>query len=198
MLIDRYCPDYRFSERHSLWVQREAEAVYAGAKAVRIGDMPMVGRLLALRAGRVGAALSERRPRDDRRKELPVLEAAVRKGFFLLDEHAPTELVYGAIGRFWQPRGPDLVRLSAAEQFCSFNEPGYAKLVLNFHIEALSELRCRLSTQTRIAVTDGAALCKFAVYWAIIRAGSGIIRRLWLRAIAHEAACLHAGEEAKA
>lgn len=186
MLIDRYSGDYRFSERHSLYVNKAAGDVYAGVKSVCLTDMPIVARLLALRSGRVGTALRTPR-RADAPTELPVLDAAVKKGFFALEESAPRELVYGAIGRFWQPRGPDLVRLRAADQFLDFKEPGYAKLVLNFHIEALSDQRCRLSTQTRIAVTDGAALRKFAVYWAIIRIGSGLIRRLWLRAIARAA-----------
>jgi hypothetical protein len=187
MLIDRYSPDYRFSEHHSLCVPGPAGAVYAGVKSVRFTDMPAVSRLLALRSGRIGAALRKQRGGANR-TELPVLDAAVRKGFFPLEDSAPSELVYGAIGRFWQPRGPDLVRLGAADEFLDFQEPGYAKLVLNFHIETLSDRRCRLSTQTRVAVTDGAALCKFAVYWAVIRMGSGLIRRLWLNAIAREAA----------
>lgn len=187
MLIDDYCRDYRFSERHSLCLPGPARDVYCGVRSVRFTDMPMVSRLLALRSGRLGAALRKPRRSSDR-AELPVLDAAARTGFFPLAESPPSELVYGAIGRFWQPQGPDLVRLCAADEFLHFQQPGYAKLVLNFHIETLADGRCRLSTQTRVAVTDGTALYKFAAYWAIIRLGSGLIRRLWLHAIAREAA----------
>jgi hypothetical protein len=187
MLIDDYCPNYRFSEHHSLCIPRAARDVYTGVKSVRFSDMPMVCALLALRSGRLGTV--RHKPRSCRdRTELPVLEAAVKKGFFPLGESPPSELVYGAIGRFWQPRGPDLVRLSAVDEFLSFRQPGYAKLVLNFHVQELSGQQCRLSTETRVAVTDGTALYKFAAYWAIIRLGSGLIRRLWLHAIAREAA----------
>jgi hypothetical protein len=187
MLIDRYCPSYRFSERHSLCIPHSAAQVYAAVKSVRFTDMPTVSRLLAIRSGQLGAALRWR-PRAPQTGGLPVLDAAVKKGFIALDEAAPSELVLGAIGRFWRPSGPGLVPLNTAENFLAFSQPGYAKLVLNFHIEPQSDQACRLHTQTRIAVTDRAALYKFAAYWCLIRPGSGLIRRLWLRAIAQQAA----------
>jgi hypothetical protein len=39
------------------------------------------------------------------------------------------------------------------------------------------------STETRVYGSNAASVHRFAVYWRIIRPGSDIIRRSWLRAI---------------
>jgi len=44
-----------------------------------------------------------------------------------------------------------------------------------------------LSTETRVHAASRAAAWKFGLYWAAIRAGSGILRRMWLRAIKRRA-----------
>ena len=40
-----------------------------------------------------------------------------------------------------------------------------------------------LSTETRVFAKTARAKRRFALYWFAIRAGSGLIRRMWLRAI---------------
>ena len=45
----------------------------------------------------------------------------------------------------------------------------------------------RLSTETRVYANTDSARRRFAVYWRIIRPGSDIIRRMWLRAIKERA-----------
>jgi len=42
-------------------------------------------------------------------------------------------------------------------------------------------------TETRVAVEDRSARRRFAVYWAVIRFGSGLIRRDLLRAVRRRA-----------
>jgi len=45
----------------------------------------------------------------------------------------------------------------------------------------------RLSTETRCRATDARSRITFALYWALIRIGSGLIRRETLAAIARRA-----------
>jgi hypothetical protein len=44
-----------------------------------------------------------------------------------------------------------------------------------------------VTTETRIYATDASAGRRFAPYWRVIYPGSALIRRMWLRAIAHRA-----------
>ena len=106
-----------------------------------------------------------------------MLEEALRE-FEVLAEEPNRELVIGAIGQPWKPRGGETPRAD----FRAFAEPGYAKMVLNFRYDAGV-----LETETRVRLTDAASRRKFRLYWIVIRPFSGLIRRVWLRAIRRRA-----------
>jgi hypothetical protein len=44
-----------------------------------------------------------------------------------------------------------------------------------------------VTTETRIYATDASAQRRLALYWRVIYPGSALIRRMWLRAVAHRA-----------
>ena len=46
---------------------------------------------------------------------------------------------------------------------------------------------CTVKTETRVWASDNESARKFARYWWTIRLGSGLIRRMWLRAIRRRA-----------
>lgn len=71
------------------------------------------------------------------------------------------------------------VSVDAFEQYA---EPGFLKLAISF-----AALDGSLVTETRVLATNAGARRLFAVYWFAIRAGSGLIRRVWLRAIVSRA-----------
>jgi hypothetical protein len=102
-----------------------------------------------------------------------------RSGFVVLADR-PDELVLGIVGRFWAADSG--IREIGATEFASFDEPGFAKAVVNFHVRAVPG-GTALTTETRIAATDGAARRSFGRYWRVIMPGSAAIRRAWLRAI---------------
>lgn len=84
----------------------------------------------------------------------PILDVATRTGFELLADDPPREIVIGLrIGR---------------DVFAA----------MNFHIDGGV-----LSTETRVHAATRRAALAFGAYWLLIRAGSGILRRTWLRAI---------------
>jgi len=84
----------------------------------------------------------------------PPLEVATRSGFRRVASDPPREIVVGI----------DIAPAIFA--------------AMNFRIEGQL-----LSTETRIFASTPRAKRTFAVYWLVIRGGSGFIRRMWLRAI---------------
>jgi hypothetical protein len=117
--------------------------------------------------------------RSDCILDAPLLDHFTNGGFVVLAER-PDELVLGAVGRFWKLEGE--VRRVSRDEFMTFDEPGFAKAVVNFHVQAVSGGTV-LTTETRIRGTDEAARRTFRRYWRIVMPGSALIRRAWLRAI---------------
>lgn len=89
----------------------------------------------------------------------PILAVATRTGFRVLVDDVPRELVIG---------------MHVAPQVFA---------VMNFCVGVDG----RVTTETRVFAQTDAGRRKFAVYWRIIRPGSGIIRRSWLEAIKRRA-----------
>lgn len=66
----------------------------------------------------------------------------------------------------------------------AFDRPGYAKAAMSISaVDDASGEEVIVRTETRVRVPDPTARRWFAAYWLLIRPGSGLIRRTWLRAI---------------
>jgi hypothetical protein len=89
----------------------------------------------------------------------PILQVATSSGFRVLADDAPRELV---LGTRVAPR---------------------TVAVMNFLVGNDGHV----TTETRVFARTDAGIRKFAVYWRLIRPGSGIIRRSWLEAIKRRA-----------
>jgi hypothetical protein len=101
-------------------------------------------------------------------------------GFMILDESADDYLAAGYVGKPWKLRSEG-DRLVEAGQFAEFDEPGYAKVVMDFSARP-EGAGARLRTETRIHLTDEDSRRAFGRYWRIVSAGSRLIRIEWLRA----------------
>jgi hypothetical protein len=88
----------------------------------------------------------------------PLIATATRTGFRVLGEDVPREIV---------------IALDITPQTLA---------AMNFRFEAP-----RLSTETRVLTRTTRARLAFGLYWFAIRAGSGLIRLMWLRAIKRRA-----------
>ena len=112
----------------------------------------------------------------------PIVDRFLRSGWVVLAEEPGRALVTGLIARFWEPvpGGPAPVRDAA--EFAAFREPGFAKAVTSFEVFP-DDSGSRLVTETRVEGTDARARRLFALYWLLIRPGSGLIRRSLLRAV---------------
>ncbi|MET0529675.1 MAG: hypothetical protein ABW003_15315 [Microvirga sp.] len=174
-LIDRYVPDPQYSEHHSASVQASGDTVLAAAAAYRTENDPFFRRMIALRElpMRVGQILK-------RQHGEPLPPFGIDN--FTLLERSESEVVFGLAGRFWRPNF-DLAPLSDGKEFLAMEEPGIAKLALNFAVRAGAAGVTILSTETRVVCVDRAARKRFAPYWYLIRPVSGLIRRRTLNVI---------------
>jgi hypothetical protein len=160
--LDRVLPEWHFRERHARRVNAPAERVFAAVREVTLAEMGIFRLLAWLRGIRVPA-------------DHPFVEVALAGGWEVLAEVAGREFVLGAIGQPWRFRGGQ----RPAGDFATFDRPGYAKLAIDWRLEDGV-----LSTETRVFLTDEEARRKFRRYWFVIRPWSGLIRRVWLSAIA--------------
>ena len=159
--LDSVLPEWHFRERHARRVDAPPEHVFAAVREVTLAEMGVFRVLGWLRGIRVAA-------------DRPFFEVALAGGWEVLAEEAGRELVLGAIGQPWRLRGGD----RSDGDFAKFDRPGYAKLAIDWRLEGGV-----LSTETRVFLTDEESRRKFRRYWLVIRPWSGLIRRVWLRAI---------------
>jgi len=179
MLLDDAMPRWDFRERHSTRIGRPPAEAMAAAREVTAREVPVLTVLMGLRS--LPAVLSgKRRGRSDD----PLLDSFTRMGFAVLGD-ADDELTCGGVGRFWQASGG--LRHVPASEFAGFDEPGYVKAGFNFFAEPTADGGCVLTTETRVVGTDPGARRRFTPYWTVVRPGSGLIRRDWLRAIRRRA-----------
>ena len=156
--LDAFMPRWQFNERHAIHVDAPPERVYAAIRAVTADDIRFFRILTAIR--RLGRPLP---PGILNASREPILDLATRTSFRWLANDPPRELVVGT----------RIARDTTA--------------TMNFLVTADARGGSNLSTETRVYAATAPAARAFAVYWRIIRPGSDIIRRSWLRAIKRRA-----------
>lgn len=164
--LDEALPKWQFAERHAIEVAAPPDRVFAAIRAVTAGEIFLFRTLTTLR--RLGRPLPEsilNAPKDT-----PLLDVALRGGFFVMADDPPHEIV---IAMYVIP-------------------PKRALAAMNFAVTS-SGHGSHVTTETRVYASDAAARRRFALYWFAIRLGSGFIRRMWLRAIRKRAEGLRPG-----
>ena len=181
-LLDEVLPRYDFRERHSTVVAAPRPAVWNAIESVTLAEMPVVGALFALRSlpARLGG-----RPGLPRVQDEPVLAQLYETGFAKLAEDPGRELVFGLIDQMWKRRG-ETAEIEDGAEFLAFERAGFVKAAMNFRLSD-RPAGTLLETETRVLATDAGARRGFGRYWLLIRPASGLIRRIWLRAIARRA-----------
>lgn len=170
MTLDDILPDPHFRERHSRHIAAPPDVVWTVLQALELRDLPLTRALMTLRfAGR-------RRPTGRVRAHGPVP---------VLAEEPPHSLVAGGPLQPWRLRSSRPPALDA-DALRAFAEPGWVKTGVDFVLRPEAG-GTRLTTETRVVATDHRTRVKFGFYWLVIRAGSGLIRRDLLRAVARRA-----------
>jgi hypothetical protein len=95
-----------------------------------------------------------------------------------------SELVFGVVAAFWRLRPePAPLPLGDPEAFIAFTEPGWAKAAMSIQLAPDGD-DTAVYVETRIHATDPASRRAFTRYWLVVRPGSGLLRREFLRALA--------------
>ena len=168
MLLAEAMPRWHHRERHATRTDAPADELLTAAEELTWGEVPTFRVLMGIRFG------AWRLPPSDER----VLDWFDREGFRRL-ARTRDELVLVHV----QPtRRTDAATAPASTDdlaaFRDLDAPGLVKIAFCFH--------CgdgQLVTETRVLSTDARSRRLFTAYWLVIRPGSGLIRRVWLRAI---------------
>ena len=86
---------------------------------------------------------------------------------------------------------PGRLRLPRSRPAEAFDQPGYAKVVWSFRLEATGDGRTQLWTETRVRCLDPDSERRFRRYWRVGGPFSGLIRLAMLRAVKREAERTH-------
>lgn len=176
-LIQRLLPQYQFSEKHQLLTPAQPGALLDAVLQPGVSEDPWVRRFIQLRElpDRARGALGGR---SGLRGQAPF----GIDNFTLLGREGDHEIALGLIGKFWQMDYGQFC-IAGPEHFAQFDEPGFAKLVLNFTTSTSGGHTCWLRTETRVLCNDQASLRRFTPYWWLIRPVSGLIRQRLLARI---------------
>jgi hypothetical protein len=188
-LLDKALPEYDFREQHTRHIDAPPERVDEAVRAVTIRDMPLARLLFALRAA---PARMRRKPTRFGEVDVPLLGLALDVAFGPLGDDPGNEVVIGMIGQPWKLVGGESRRFARPQEFTAFADPGFVKAAMNFRYEPV-DAGTRLTTETRVLATDPDSRRRFRRYWLVIRPGSGLTRRAWLRAAARRAEGERAG-----
>jgi hypothetical protein len=176
-LIDPFLPDPEVRERHQTLVDAPTEITWAAAQDLDFRDSALVRAIFRGRE-----MLMRGRPAREHARTF--LEQVQALGWRRLAEEPGRELVFGAVTRPWEANV--VFRGMAPEEFRTFNESDYAKIVWSLQVEPAGE-RSVFSSETRVATTDAAARRKFRRYWSLMSPGILLIRRESLRLVRREA-----------
>lgn len=166
--LEQTMPVHQFHERHSRWIDASLTEVWQALITLRMDQLTLTRPLVAIR--RLG--------RQTPMSAKPLFtEGPVR----MLEVISPTYAVGGTIGRPWQRR-PARRHVASLDAFAGFHEPGWTKYLTDFHLES-RDGGVQLTTETRGYSTDDWARRRFALYWALIRPASGLVRHDMLATI---------------
>lgn len=192
LLIDEVLPTFDATRAEHRIIEGDLATVW---RAVLEADMARTGRenavvrtLFALRAlgERLAGALRRQPPAPPaevssmRLADLPSVGEWV-----LLEAREPSEVVFGAIGRFWA--GETTWETIDAGDFIGFDRPGLARIAANFSLRPYGEDRVLVTYECRTQATDAEARRAFLRYWRALSPFIGMVLRAQLAAVASTA-----------
>jgi hypothetical protein len=179
-LADHFLPVYDVSDAVATVADADQETAWRALLDVdllQLGrEAPVVGMLGALRMVPevIGHLLHGERPAKPpesmRLRDLPSIPM-YEGGWILLGDRPGEEIALGLVGKFWRPV-IEFARITSADQFRDFDEPGFAKTIYNLTARELDANKALLSGLMRTATTDEHARRWFRRYWTF-GVGSG-------------------------
>ncbi len=170
-LIDQALPDWQWREYHQRLVSARPESVWQACLDARMGELLITRPLMLLRG--LGRGLGQNGVILD---TMPPRRIAITP---------PDEILLGLIF----PTHGKLSLIRQPDSITGLNDAragGLVRQVVNIRLQSAPG-GTLLSTETRAIANDDQARRRFALYWALIRPASGLIRHDILRAIARRA-----------
>jgi hypothetical protein len=176
-LLDSALPDPEVDECHSVAVAAPADVTLAAACALDLQASPANKAILAIRTlpARMRGASVRAEASDG------LLAETLALGWRRLAEDPGREIVMGAISQPWH--GEAAFTPLSPDDFRTFREPGWAKIVWTLSVEPTGPDSCVFRTRTRVATTDPDSRRRFRRYWAIFSPGIILIRWEVLRLV---------------
>lgn len=174
--LSRLMPEFEQHWESDTVIDAPPDRVYAAFQSLNPKDLRLANALAKVRT--LG-----------KREEAPAetfTESAERFGNVPLIDEPNKAYVAGLVGQFWK-RDFGIRRLRP-EEFSSFSEPGYAKVLSAFRIEAVpGTKRSRVHSSMRIHATSEDAAKKFNRYWTLLNPGIKLYMRSMLAGLRREA-----------
>jgi hypothetical protein len=178
-LLDRFMPTYDVAERHRVFVAAPAELTLRAACEQDLNSSRVVRAIFKTRQ----LVLRGEEDRTVRPRGLVAMTESL--GWGVLAEKPGREIVMGAITRPWEANA--VFRRLPPDDFASFAEPGYVKIVWTLRVHPAGRTHSVFSTETRATTTDAVARAKFRWYWSAFSPGIWTIRRLSLGPLRRDA-----------
>ena len=185
MLIDEILPEFDATIVEHIVIDARPDVVYEAARGMDFLQIhsPLLDAAMFVRG--LPARLGQMRRDQPPSPSTPSMRLADLfdgatgdeglEGWVGLGEIPGREIVFGAIGKVWQP---DIGwRSTVAEDFAEFAEPDYAKIAVAFTIREFGRERSLLSYEARTAGTDADARRKFLRYWWLVRRFVHVVMR---------------------
>ena len=180
LTIDELLPAPHFREHHERRIAAPPGAVWDAVHELRLGDLVLSRALMGLRL--LPARLAGRREAS-RMVDSRLLDGGP---VTLLASDPDRAVLGGGVMQPWKLTGGEEPPELDVPALQAFSEPGWVKVGFDFVIEPTGD-GSRVSTETRVTATDARTRARFGLYWLFVRAGSGLIRRDMLRAVARRA-----------
>ena len=175
-ILAEFLPQHQFQESHALTINASPEETFSALRSLDFSRSWIIRLLFGLR---MASALFARE--GGRGGKLGYSFKDLEKfGFVKLAERSNKHIVYGLVGKFWEPDGG--IHKIASQEFGKFHDPQMAKLTWSFHVVE-HEKGSKLSTETRVKCMGDPAMWRFGTYWTMIRPFSGMVRMEMLKAV---------------
>ncbi|HET8936365.1 MAG TPA: hypothetical protein VFN67_23135 [Polyangiales bacterium] len=182
-LITQCMPEFSLRFVQRVAVDADCELAYLRLRGLDLSEIPLVHSYFRVKSmpKRVRAWWrGKRRPLPDSAR-LTDLVCRI-PGVNLLGEQRRDEIVFGVIGKFWQPTRP-LERV-APQAFRRFSEPGFGKLALSLRVAPRERGGTWISVELRGHATDALAEANMKRAWFVIGRIAEVLCRECLQRLA--------------
>jgi len=174
MLLDKYLPQYDFTEVHTIKVKASPDTAYRVMMEITEAEVSPIVRILTFLSELPDKIkkTNERTTKTDIYQ--PMLEQMMQNGFTRIEGQG-REIVFGlvvsgSIGAVWKKSSVKRVIPANAEEFFAFKDPAYLWVVANFMVnESGPPGMVTIYTESRTMALSEKSRKSFRPYWWIIR-----------------------------